>query len=119
MKYFALAHEVEANRIVGVGQADENGSLPMCLDNGENLLATPHMFGNSTPTDGDYAVVRWNNLVDIVPKAAFEAMYSENNAGMKPVTAEVAEPEAVKESEVITAAEVGEMPASILGQPIL
>jgi hypothetical protein len=80
LKYFAIAHEVEANVIVGVGQADENGSLPMCLDNGENLLATPHMFGNSTPTDGDYAVVRWNNLVDIVPKATFETMYSSNPA---------------------------------------
>lgn len=76
MKYIANPVEVDAFKIVGVGEKKEEGTH-LALDNGENVIATPSMTSRMGPQPGDYWVIQSDGYVYLNPKDVFERKYKE------------------------------------------
>lgn len=76
MKYQANPVIVDAFKIVSIGLEDKDGNVPLALDNGENVLATPAMYSRYRPHDEDYWVIQSDGYVYLNPKDVFERKYS-------------------------------------------
>ena len=76
MKYIANPVEVEAHKIVGVGENLEDGSVHCALENGENFTATKEMTARMQPVPGDYVVTQADGYVYLNPKEVFERKYT-------------------------------------------
>ena len=75
-KYQANPVIVEAFKIVGVAEkVNADGSLNICLDNGENEIATSGMVSRMIPVAGDYWVIQEDGYSYLNPKAVFERKY--------------------------------------------
>ena len=75
MKYIGNPVEVEAHKIVSYGQVQEDGSLHLALENGENFTATKEMMSRMLPEPGDYVVTQADGYVYLNPKEVFERKY--------------------------------------------
>lgn len=78
MQYRANPVIVDAFKIVDVGafRHPENGSLPLALDNGENVIADVSMLSRYDPKPDDYWVIQKDGYIYLNPKDVFECKYS-------------------------------------------
>lgn len=76
MKYTANPIEVNAYKIVSVGEAADDGTLALALENGENVTATAEMMARFTPGEGDYWVIQPDGYTYLNPAAVFESKYA-------------------------------------------
>lgn len=75
MKYVANPVEVDAFKIVSVGQPNADCSVNLALDNGENAIATLGMMSRMKPRVGDYWVIQSDGYEYLNPKDVFERKY--------------------------------------------
>ena len=75
MKYIANPVEVDAVKITAYGQIQEDGSLHLALENGENFTATKEMMSRMLPQPGDYVVTQSDGYIYLNPKDVFERKY--------------------------------------------
>ena len=75
MKYIANPVEVEAHKIVSVGTVNDDFSVSVALENGENEIATSAMCSRYVPKEGDYWVIQSDGYVYLNPKDVFERKY--------------------------------------------
>ncbi len=83
MRYVANPVEVEAHKIVKVDLAHPrpDGSIPLELENGLTVFATPEMCSRMTPVVGDYWVIQVaDGYIYLNPKAVFERKYMPHSA---------------------------------------
>jgi hypothetical protein len=74
MKYVANPVEVEAHKIIGVGNLFAEG-LHLALENGQGVVASPEMTSRMTPKPGDYWVIQSDGYTYLNPKDVFEKKY--------------------------------------------
>lgn len=67
--------EVEAHKIVSVGQPNADCSVHVALENGENEIATSGMCSRYKPVAGDYWVIQSDGYTYLNPKEVFERKY--------------------------------------------
>lgn len=75
MKYIANPVEVDAFKIVGVGDPNADCTVNLALDNGENEIATIEMMSRMKPQPGDYWVIQSDGYIYLNPKEVFERKY--------------------------------------------
>lgn len=80
-KYIANPVEVEAHKIVGIGEPQPHGGIKhwkmeLALDNGQNVTATAEMMARHIPEEGDYWVIQSDGYIYLNPKSVFERKYS-------------------------------------------
>lgn len=81
MKYTANPVNVEAHKIVSVGEPRSVGGIKhfdmhLALENGENVIADGGMLARYVPMVGDYWVVQSDVYTYLNPKDVFERKYS-------------------------------------------
>jgi len=76
MKYIANPVEVDANRIISVGERDSCGATPLALENGVTYSAPIQQTVHYSPFEGDYVAVHSDGTVDVIPAELFEQKYS-------------------------------------------
>lgn len=80
MKYIANPVVVDAFRIVGVGQPDDEGDVRLELEDGSVVTADAGKTARFTPSVGDYWVIQSDGYIYLNPKAVFERKYSPDHA---------------------------------------
>jgi hypothetical protein len=75
VKYIANPVEVDAYKIVHVGDADNDGSLYLGLEDGSAVKATAEMLARMKPKRGDYWVIQSDGYIYLNPAATFERKY--------------------------------------------
>jgi hypothetical protein len=75
VKYIANPVEVEAFKIIELGQRDFAGQM-VTLDDASERLVTPEQMARMEPAIGDYFVIQSDGYIYINPKAVFERKYS-------------------------------------------
>ena len=78
MKFKARPVIVEAFKILFTGLKKKDGNVPLTLENGEHVEATPEMLcrmPDKTVRQGDYWVIQPDSYVYLNPKDVFERKY--------------------------------------------
>jgi hypothetical protein len=93
MKYIANPVEVDAYRIIFIGDSDKTG-IPVVLDYGEgqenhSVYATPEMTSRMKPNVGDYWVVQSDGYTYLNPKDVFERKYRPDVPRKRPTIEEL------------------------------
>jgi len=80
VKYVANPVEVDAHKIVSVGDCLVGQGTHLALENGENVVATIGMTSRMMPKPGDYWVIQSDGYIYLNPKEVFERKYSSKDA---------------------------------------
>ncbi len=76
MKYQANPVIVDAFKIVSVSSLQDDGSMSIATDDGQNRQADAGMLARYHPVPGDYWVIQEDGYEYINPKDVFERKYS-------------------------------------------
>lgn len=77
MKYQANPVIVDAFKITKVCEPIIDQGIPLHLENGGEVIATPAMTSRMIPAVGDYWVRQADDYIYLNPKHVFEKKYSE------------------------------------------
>ena len=76
MKYRAKPVTVDALKIAATHPRENDGAgLPLVLEDGSTVVATPEMTARMEPVACDYVVTQEDGYVYLNPKAVFERKY--------------------------------------------
>jgi hypothetical protein len=75
MKYIANPVEVDAEIIILCGPVCSDGSMPLVLQGGKEVVADRSMISRYIPSEGDYWVKQSDGYMYVNPKEVFERKY--------------------------------------------
>jgi hypothetical protein len=75
MKYIANPVEVDAEIIILCGCVRSDGSMPLVLQDGKEVVADRGMISRYIPSEGDYWVKQSDGYIYLNPKEVFERKY--------------------------------------------